>query len=67
MEENVYDVCIIGSGAGGSAACKKLAEKDWSVIIIGQGDNIPPGISLDSIMSMWEKAGVTSIAYTFSH
>lgn len=51
-----FDVCIIGSGASGSVACKVLAEKGWRVGVVEQGKKIEPGTHLDTVMQHAEKA-----------
>lgn len=44
MEEStIYDVIVIGTGAGGSTVAKDLAEKERNVLILEKGDNQKEG------------------------
>ena len=44
MEEStIYDVIVIGTGAGGSTVAKDLAEKGHKVLILEKGDNQKEG------------------------
>ncbi|MCP2261353.1 Choline dehydrogenase [Streptoalloteichus tenebrarius] len=43
----VFDVCIIGSGASGAVTAFTLAERGMSVLIVEQGDVVPPGSTID--------------------
>lgn len=51
-----FDVCIIGSGAGGSVASKIFAEKGWRVAIVEQGKKVAPGTNIEDVMQHAEKA-----------
>lgn len=51
-----FDICVIGSGAGGSVVSKVFAEKGWNVAIIEQGNYIVPGTNIETIMDKSEKA-----------
>ena len=46
-----YDVCIIGSGAGGGMAAKILTEGGLSVALLEAGPDVHPG--KDFKMLMW--------------
>jgi len=37
-----YDVCIIGSGAGGGMAAKNLAEGGLNCVLLEAGPNVNP-------------------------
>ena len=39
----VYDVCIIGSGAGGGTAAKVLTEGGLNVVMLEAGPRLEPG------------------------
>ena len=41
-QEEVTDVCVIGSGAGGAVVAKELAEAGLSVIILEAGEHHDP-------------------------
>ena len=40
--KKVYDVCIIGSGAGGGTAAKVLTEGGLSVVMLEAGPRLDP-------------------------
>ena len=41
--KKVYDVCIIGSGAGGGTAAKVLTEGGLNVVMLEAGPRLNPG------------------------
>ncbi|WP_170301428.1 GMC oxidoreductase [Saccharopolyspora hirsuta] len=43
----VFDACIIGSGASGGVTAHTLAQQGLSVLLVEQGDIIPPGGKID--------------------
>ena len=45
-----YDVCVIGSGAGGSLVAARAAESGRSVLIIEEGEWISPGALTERIV-----------------
>lgn len=44
-----YDVCIIGSGAGGATVAKRMAEAGYRVIILDAGDFVSPDALVQKI------------------
>ncbi len=43
-KKTVYDVCIIGSGAGGGTAAKVLTEGGLNVVMLEAGPRLDPGV-----------------------
>lgn len=52
----VFDACVIGSGASGAVAAYSLAEAGWQTILIEQGDHVPPGACLIDLIPEFEPA-----------
>lgn len=42
-KEREYDICIIGSGAGGSVVAAKMSEQGFSVLVIEEGPYVTQG------------------------
>jgi len=59
-----FDVCVIGSGAGGAVVAKEMSEKGYSVVLLDQGGNHPPSshrdLSASAVRRMYGNSGLFS-------
>src|ERR1043166_49227 len=55
-ERAAYDVCIIGSGASGSVAARRLAREGMQVLILEQGPYVRPETGYEDILVASEMA-----------
>ena len=64
-ENLTCEYLVIGSGAGGSTACKYLTDKGKDVILIEEGKHFKvnefKGSMAKSLLNVWRNAGVTPI------
>ena len=60
--EVVYDVVVVGSGAGGGVAAAALSAKGYSVLVIEKGKYFAPEditqLEEDALSNMYEKSGL---------
>ncbi|KPH97995.1 GMC oxidoreductase [Actinobacteria bacterium OK074] len=56
MKSESFDVCVVGSGASGSAAAQEIASTGLRVLVLEQGRTLIPGESLTGVESAWESA-----------
>ena len=52
-QTKIYDVCIVGSGAGGGMAAKILSESGLNVAVLEAGPNYDPAAEEDKTQMKW--------------
>lgn len=48
----IYDVIVVGTGAGGATVARELSLKGFKVLILEKGESTPPGTAIEHIKNL---------------